>query len=72
MFVVNHVAGTNYGFLNTKPQASSLLDFLGPHPWYLLAALALVTTTWALITYPWTRQTHSAGSAGLRTVELPR
>ncbi|MGH3964422.1 MAG: TIGR02206 family membrane protein [Pseudonocardiaceae bacterium] len=72
MFAVNHALGTNYGFLNTKPQAASLLDMLGPWPWYLLSALLLTATFWALITYPWTRRTHSAGSAGLRTVELPR
>ncbi|MGH3888911.1 MAG: TIGR02206 family membrane protein [Pseudonocardiaceae bacterium] len=72
MFAVNHVLGTNYGFLNAKPLASSLLDLLGPWPWYLLSALLLVATCWALITYPWTRRTHSAGSAGLRTVESPR
>ncbi|MGH3884915.1 MAG: TIGR02206 family membrane protein, partial [Pseudonocardiaceae bacterium] len=72
MFAVNHALGTNYGFLNTKPQAASLLDMLGPWPWYLLSALLLTATFWALITYPWTRRTHSAGSAGLRAVELPR
>ena len=72
MFAVNHVAGTNYGFLNAKPTAKSLLDLLGPWPLYLLSALLLIATTWALLTYPWTRRTHSAGSAGLRTVELPR
>ncbi|HEX8758650.1 MAG TPA: TIGR02206 family membrane protein [Pseudonocardiaceae bacterium] len=72
MFAFNHVAGTNYGFLNAKPTATSLLDLLGPWPWYIVTALALGATFWALITYPWTRRTHSAGSAGLRTAELPR
>jgi hypothetical integral membrane protein (TIGR02206 family) len=72
MFAINHVAGTNYGFLNAKPTAKSLLDPLGPWPWYLLSALLLIAATWALLTYPWTRRTHSAGSAGLRTVELSR
>ncbi|MGH8839638.1 MAG: TIGR02206 family membrane protein [Jiangellaceae bacterium] len=72
MFAVNHLLGTNYGFLNAKPQTASLLDVLGPYPWYLLSALLLIATAWALLTYPWTRRTHSAGSAGLRAVELPR
>ena len=72
MLVFNYVAGTNYGFLNAKPTATSLLDLLGPWPWYILSALALGATFWALITYPWTRRAHSAGSAGLRTAELPR
>lgn len=72
MFVFNQVAGTNYGFLNAKPTTTSVLDLLGPWPYYLLCTLLLIATFWALITYPWVRRTHSAGSAGLPTVELPR
>ncbi|MDQ3760782.1 MAG: TIGR02206 family membrane protein [Actinomycetota bacterium] len=56
MFVFNHVAGTNYGFLNSKPQATSLLDVLGPWPWYLLSEVVLGAAAWALITWPWVRQ----------------
>jgi hypothetical integral membrane protein (TIGR02206 family) len=56
MFVFNHVAGTNYGFLNRKPLAASLLDLLGPWPWYLLSELILGAAGWALITWPWVRQ----------------
>lgn len=56
MFAVNHAAGTNYGFLNSKPVVGSLLDVLGPWPWYLLSELALGAAAWALITWPWVRQ----------------
>ena len=56
VFVVNHFAGTNYGFLNAKPLAASLLDLLGPWPWYLLSELLLGGAGWALITWPWVRQ----------------
>lgn len=56
MFAFNHVAGTNYGFLNAKPRAGSLLDLLGPWPWYLLSELILGTLVWALITWPWVRR----------------
>lgn len=55
MFVFNSATGTNYGFLNAKPQAASLLDALGPWPWYLLSELILGALIWALITLPWTR-----------------
>jgi hypothetical integral membrane protein (TIGR02206 family) len=56
MFVFNRAEGTNYGFLNTKPLAASLLDLLGPWPWYLLSELVLGAAAWALITWPWVRQ----------------
>ena len=49
----NYAAGTNYGFLNAKPEGASILDLLGPWPWYLAAEIALVAVLWALITWPW-------------------
>lgn len=58
----NTVAGTNYGFVNAKPTNPSLLDFLGPWPWYLGVELVVGLCAWALITWPWTR----ASSVALR------
>jgi hypothetical integral membrane protein (TIGR02206 family) len=55
MFAFNRQEGTNYGFLNTKPLTASLLDLLGPWPWYLLSELILGAAAWALITWPWVR-----------------
>lgn len=52
-FTFNTIAGTNYGFLNRKPDTPSLLDVLGPWPVYLLTAGAGVFTVWALMTWPW-------------------
>ena len=54
VFAFNTVAGTNYGYLNAKPAAASVLDLLGPWPWYLLAEVVLVSAVWALVTWPWT------------------
>ena len=51
----NLVAGTNYGFLNRKPGATTILDLLGPWPWYVLAEIAIITAIWALVTWPWVR-----------------
>jgi hypothetical integral membrane protein (TIGR02206 family) len=56
MLAFNELAGTNYGFLNAKPAPGSVLDLLGPWPWYLLAEVALVFSLWALMTWPWVRQ----------------
>lgn len=35
-FAVNLTTGGNYFFSMKKPEAASLLDFLGPWPWYLI------------------------------------
>jgi hypothetical integral membrane protein (TIGR02206 family) len=54
-FTFNSIAGTNYGFLNAKPATPSLLDVLGPWPWYLVPVAGLVLGAWALMTWPWVR-----------------
>lgn len=60
VFVVNDLLGTNYGFLNGKPTSVSVLDLLGPWPWYLLAELGIIIALWALITWPWMRNAGRA------------
>jgi hypothetical integral membrane protein (TIGR02206 family) len=52
---VNAFTGGNYGFLNRKPDIGSILDALGPWPWYLIPEITLVLGTWALMTWPWVR-----------------
>jgi hypothetical integral membrane protein (TIGR02206 family) len=51
--IFNTIAGTDYGFLNRKPVNASLLDFLGPWPFYVLAEVVIVGGVWALMTWPW-------------------
>jgi hypothetical integral membrane protein (TIGR02206 family) len=43
---VNLWLGSNYLFLSNKPEQASLMDYLGPWPWYILslAGLALVSS----------------------------
>jgi hypothetical integral membrane protein (TIGR02206 family) len=53
-YAFNLVAGTNYGYLVQKPSSGSLLDLLGPWPWYVLGAMALLLAWWAVVmTLPW-------------------
>jgi len=61
MIAFNAMTGSNYGFLNAKPDAASALDLLGPWPWYVLAEVAIVLTAWALMTWPWVRRGPSTG-----------
>ncbi len=49
-YVFNVVADTNYGYLRRKPPTGSILDLLGPWPWYVVAEIALVAGVWALLT----------------------
>lgn len=60
----NSLAGTNYGFVNAKPENPSLLDLLGEWPWYLGSELVIGLTVWALITWPWTRRRSPLPSPG--------
>ena len=54
-FLVNLIAGTDFGYLNSKPDTGSVLDLLGPWPWYLLGEVVIILGGWALITWPWVR-----------------
>jgi len=42
LFVINYVLGSNYSYLNKKPNAASLLDFLGDWPVYLIVVEAIL------------------------------
>ncbi|UCZ55172.1 TIGR02206 family membrane protein [Bacillus shivajii] len=51
LFINKYVEG-NYWFLTEKPRGVSLLDWLGPHPWYILSlqfvAITLFLILWLL------------------------
>ncbi|HKJ11630.1 MAG TPA: TIGR02206 family membrane protein [Ornithinimicrobium sp.] len=51
---INLVLGTNYGYLMRKPSTASVLDLLGPWPWYVLVEVLVISTFWLLVmTLPW-------------------
>lgn len=62
----NTIAGTNYGYLNRKPPTASILDALGPWPWYLVVEIVVVMLAWALMTWPWERLRRRAAVDGKR------
>jgi hypothetical integral membrane protein (TIGR02206 family) len=49
----NAVFGTNYGFLSAKPSVASLLDLLGPWPWYIASLALLGLVNFAVLYVPW-------------------
>jgi len=49
---VNAWLGTNFGFTARKPVNPSLLDHMGPWPWYLLGMQALAVVLFSLLALP--------------------
>lgn len=50
--VCNAVLDTNYGYFNAPPDAASLIDFLGPWPWYLVSLQGVALLFFALLLLP--------------------
>lgn len=52
IFPVNRVTGGNYLFLSWKPAGGSILDLLGPWPWYILSLEAVALFLFTLLYLP--------------------
>lgn len=48
----NHLLGTNFGFASRPPQNPSLIDHLGPWPWYLVSMQAIAICLFFLLALP--------------------
>ncbi len=50
---VDALFGWNYGYLCRKPAQPSLLDYLGPWPWYLVSLEFIALASFWLLDLPW-------------------
>jgi hypothetical integral membrane protein (TIGR02206 family) len=67
MMVVNAKLGTNYMYVSAKPPGGSVLDVLGPWPFYVAVEIGLAAGLWALITWPFAAgKAIAGGAAGTR------
>jgi hypothetical integral membrane protein (TIGR02206 family) len=60
---VNWLVGTNYGYLAAKPAGPTLMDHLGPWPWYILAVEAAGLALVLLLYGPWWAAARGGGAA---------
>jgi len=52
---VDFFSGANYGFLRAKPPQASLMDLMGPWPWYLAGLEVLALALFSLLNLPFLR-----------------
>jgi len=62
--LVDAVTGADYMFLRAKPDTPTLLDDLGPWPWYILTATVLGAVLFAILDAPFRLRQRRAESLG--------
>jgi hypothetical integral membrane protein (TIGR02206 family) len=58
------LTGGNYMYLREKPETTSLLDLMGPWPWYILSGAMLAIAMFALLDVPFRARRRALGRCG--------
>ncbi len=56
VFFINKETGGNYMFLARKPMNTSLIDFLGPYPWYIVSLEVVALIMFFILYLPFIRK----------------
>ncbi|GIP24471.1 TIGR02206 family membrane protein [Paenibacillus sp. J22TS3] len=59
---INRLTGGNYMFLSHKPQTASLMDYLGPYPWYIVSLETVACVIFLLLYLPFALKNRKKGS----------
>jgi hypothetical integral membrane protein (TIGR02206 family) len=54
----NAMVGGNYMFLSERPETPSVLDYMGPWPWYIVGSAGLALALFALLDLPFRRRSR--------------
>jgi len=71
---VNLLTGGNYMYLRHTPAVPSLLDLMGPWPWYIVAASGLAVAFFVALDLPFAirgHRQHQMPAAGAQATEMP-
>jgi hypothetical integral membrane protein (TIGR02206 family) len=52
IMAMNYILGTNFLYLRAKPTAPSVLDYMGPWPWYVMGLVLLCAVACLLVYAP--------------------
>lgn len=70
IMLINKLVGGNYMFLSHKPNSASLLDLLGPYPWYILSLEGLLITL-SLVVWGLLREKNAEKTEVERSISIP-
>lgn len=59
VLVVNHLLGSNFAFVSHPPDNPSLIDHLGPWPWYIFSLLGIALVLFLLLALPFARRKNA-------------